>query len=119
MGAERYEIKELPTNLSAAAAALTDGVTIAFSGDLESNNYQLRLIILNLGGYALGAFGTDIKGALPEGVRDDLTKEECELVASSLSEQAANPQAKMAISPLLIISVISTLYKLYQQFRAK
>lgn len=101
MGVEKYEIKELPTSVSAATAAAVDAGTLAFAGDLVS--YEFALAALNVAGFAAGAIVGGPKSA--DGEVKELSDEEAQEAIARIQAAEDNPEAKAAIPPSLLISL--------------
>jgi hypothetical protein len=102
MGAERYEIKELPSNISSVSAAAIDAASLAASGEVV--NYDFALATLNVIGFGANALVGGPKSATPEEVKE-LTDEEAQGVLETLGAAGENPEAKNAIPVMLLISL--------------
>ncbi len=101
MGAERYEIKELPTNVSAAMAAAVDAGTLALSGDLLT--YEFALPAVNVVAFVAGAAVGGPKS--DAGKVEELTDEKAAGLLEVIKTNEANPEVKTAIPPALLISL--------------
>lgn len=101
MGVERYEIKEFPSNTSSATVATIDAGTLAFTGDLVS--FEFAIAAYNAAGFAVGAIVGGPKSA--DGEVKELTDDEAHEAIARVQAAEANPEAKAALPPSLLISI--------------
>jgi len=108
MGAERYEIKELPSNISSVSAAAIDAASLAASGEVVS--YDFALATLNVIGFGANDLVGGPKSSTGEEVKE-LTDEEAKGVLETLGAAEQNPEVKTAIPVTLLISLAIWLLK--------
>lgn len=101
MGAEKYEIKELPTNVSSAVAAAVDAGTLAVQGEVLT--YDFGLAAVNAGAFAVGVVVGAPKSA--DGEIKELTDEEANEAIARVKAAEESPEAKSALPQSLLISI--------------